>query len=764
MESLIWYKQPPRGSQEEFLIGNGSLGGSVHDGYVFEAGVHRDTVYLNTDTLWYGKHRHRENSEGRENLENIRELLFEEKFKEAEDLMFLKMTSVPKYFGAYLPLGRLDMLLSGHSSITGYKRSLSLDEAVARIEYNADGANYTKEYFVSKPHEAMVVHIECDKPVIDMTSYLMRRPYDDETGSKNGYVYLSGECGEGGVRYAALAKVRCNGEALVSADMLACKRSSSVDIFVVAATDFYGDDPIKLCEERLCALEGVDYHELKRAHIEDYKAIYEKNTFELSREQIDLPIDERMAAFKRTESDTGLVVLLYNFSKYLLIASSREGTEAANLQGIWNTNTSPSCECNYTININTEMNYWPMEICNFPECHTPLFELMKRALPNGKITARELYGCDGFVMHHCTNLWGDTAPEGVHPPAVMWPVGGAWMVLHLWERYRFSLDKDFLKNEAYPLLKESAVFFTQYITEDKDGWLVTGPTSSPENTFLTDEGERAYICMGAEMDNQIVRELFFAVIAASEILGVDKELRELLRDMLKRIRTPRIDRYGAIIEWNKDYDAVDIRHRHLSPLFALYPGTQITKEGTPQLADACRVFLERRLGKRTTESKEVVCGWTYAWAGCLYARLYMGESAYENIKNVMRNSLQGTLLSGNIRPTLFQIDVHGGVLAAVAEMLLQSHTDTIRLLPALPCEWAKGRMRNLRARGGYSIDIAWENGGLTEAELRASEDGICRISAGKQVTVNTNFEYRDGVLEFEVKKSGTYIITPANET
>ena len=761
MENLIWYKRPPNSKYEEFMIGNGSFGGCVRDGYLFEAGVYRDTVFLNTDTLWYGKHRHRENPQGLENLDKIRRLLFEEKYAEAEELMWLKMTSVPKYFGAYLPLGRIDMLLEGHSELENYKRSLSLDEAVAKVEYDAEGAHYTKEYFVSKPREAMVIHIESDKPIISMMSYLMRRPYDEDSGCKDGCIYMTGQCGEGGVRYACMAKMRCDGEWCTSADILSCKGALSVDIFVVAATDFYGDDPLKLCEARLSAIDGMSYGELLNEHVEDFKTIYNANRLNLFGEESTLPIDERVKRYKSGEKDLGLVELFYNFSKYLLVSSSREGSETANLQGIWSWDYAPPCECNYTVNINTQMNYWPADVCNLSGLQKPLFELIKRAYLNGKKTARDLYGCEGFVMHHCTNLWGDTAPESVHPPAVMWPMGAAWLVLHMWEHYRFSCDVDFLKNEAYELMRESAIFFTQYMVEDEDGWLVTGPTSSPEHCFFTKDGSRAYISMGVEMDNQIVRELFSATISAANILGVDDVLKDKLSGMLERIRTPRITRHGTVLEWYKEYEDVDIHHRHLSALFALYPGTQISPEKDPELAEACRKTLERRLGKRDVPSREVVGGWTYAWASCLYARLYIGERAYDNIEHILKNVIPGSIFSGS--PLLFQIDVHSGVMAAVAEMLIQSHTDTIRLLPALPCEWAKGRMRNLRARGGYSIDIAWENGGLTEAELRASEDGICRISAGEQIAVNTKSEYRDGVLEFEVKKSGTYIITPANE-
>lgn len=759
MENLLWYDHPARNWNEAFPIGNGSLGGMVEGGSFFEGGTFRDTVYLNTDTLWYGKMRQRENPEGKENLEKIRRFLFEEKYREAMEETFLSITSLPKYFGPYCPLGRLDMWMSGHSQdIKNYRRSLELDKGIATVEYDVDGAHYSKEYFVSKPQEGMVIHIECDKPVLQMFSHLMRRPYDDDTGTANGCIYMKGECGEGGVRYVCMVAVRCDGTKRLSADMISCKDSNYVDLFVVAATDFYGDDPMELCYKRIAELSSFRYEELRHAHIAEYKQLYDQMSFSLDAGESTLPIDERLAKFKQEKDDLGVVELYFNFSRYLIIASARSGTEATNLQGIWNHKTSPSCECNYTVNINTEMNYWPVEVCNLADCHQSLFGLLKRALPNGKRTARELYDCDGFVMHHCTNLWGDTAPEGSFPPAIIWPMGGAWLVLHLWEHYCFSLDRNFLENEAYELMKQAALFFTQYMTEDKEGWLVTGPTSSPENSFYSPVGVRENLCMGAEMDNQIVRELFRAVISASEILDIDKEFRELLKRLLEKIRLPRINRNGAIMEWSKDYEEVDIHHRHLSPLFALYPGTQITREGTPELAEACEVFLKRRLETSEGIGKAVTCAWTFSWAACLYARLYMGDKAYENILGQLCSTFPGSILTGDLRPQNFQIDANGGAIAAIAEMLVQSHTDVILLLPALPTCWKNGKVYNLRARGGYSVDIIWEKGQLKTAQIRASADGICRISAGRDMVVDTEYECRNGIVEFEVVRDGVYTI------
>lgn len=764
MENKLWYKEPAQNWCDALPIGNGSLGGMVEGGVYCEGGTLRDTVYLNTDTLWYGKKRDRENPEAKENVGKIRQLLFDEKYREAAELTFLKMTSIPKYYGTYSTLGKLDMWMTGHSQeLKNYRRSLELDKGIATVEYDVDNAHYSKEYFVSKPHEGMVIRIKCDKPLLGMFFHLMRRGMDDDTGNVENCIYMKGECGEGGVRYACMATARCDGTQILSADMISCKEANYVDIFVVAATNFYGDDPMELCQKRLSDLCKCSYEEVKEKHITDYRKLYDRMLFSLEQEHSEIPTDERLTNFKQGKEDLGLVELFFNFGRYLMIASSREGTEPTNLQGIWNKDLSAMWESNYTINMNTEMNYWPAEICNLSECHQPLFNLIKRAFPNGIKTARNMYGCDGFMMHHATDLWGDAAPEGSFMPAVIWPMGGAWLALHLWEHYQFDLNETFLKDEAYEVMKQAALFFTQYMTNDKEGWLVTGPTLSPENSFYSN-GKPENLCMGAEMDNQIVRELFEAVISASEVLDIDKEFREKLRSMLKKIRTPRINKNGAIMEWAKDYDEVDIHHRHLSPLFALYPGTQITIEDTPELIDACNVLLELRLAppeEGPAGGGWGKWGWTYAWASCLYARLHMGDKAYESIKEELYSVIHDSLLGGVERSTIFQIDANFGSIAAIAEMLIQSHTKVIHLLPALPTSWIKGRVCNLRARGGYTVDIIWDNNQLESAKISPSKDGICRVKVGKDFVVNTKFEIKNDIIEFAVVKGKSYIITNA---
>ena len=469
-----------------------------------------------------------------------------------------------------------------------------------------------------------------------------------------------------------------------------------------------------------------------------------------------LATDERLERIKKGADDPGLVELYFQFGRYLLLSCSRPGSLPANLQGLWNQEMLPPWESKYTININTQMNYWPAETCNLPECHLPLLEHIERMRKPGRRTAKVMYGCRGFVAHHNTDIWGDTAPQDLYLPASFWPMGAAWLCLHLWEHYHFGGDRKFLK-KAYPVMKEAAEFFLDFLVPDARGRLVTCPSVSPENTYILPNGERGSLCAGPAMDSQILHTLFTNCIKAAEILGVDSAFREKLRAYLSRLPQPEIGRDGRLLEWAEEYGEAEPGHRHISHLFALHPGNMISPQYTPELAAAARKTLETRLAHGSGHT-----GWSRAWIINHWARLGDGEKAGANLMELLKNSTLPNFF--NTHPP-FQIDGNFGAIAGIAEMLLQSHTGKITLLPALPENWPKGHVKGLRARGGYEVDIWWEEGRLQRAVIRSRFSRTCRLRPGAAVTITagtgeeiTLTHAGPGIISFPVKAGECYYI------
>jgi len=712
----LWYDSPTYDWTRALPAGNGFLG-CMHYGSI------QEHFQLNEDSVWNGGPSDRFNPDAPAALPEVRRLLREGQIAEAEELAFCAFSSLPNYQRSYQTLGDLyiDHPKLKNAEYTDYRRELELETGLLSAAFTANNTRYTRRAFVSYPDRVMVVTLEA---VGEEKLHLLCRLDRNHTVDKCGKVgrdtiWFTCDRTEG---IAFTTMLRCadtDGETEIFGEVMRIKNATRVTLLLTAATTFREADPFAWCEKTLTDAAEMDADTLYARHLADFRPKMEVMRLTLGDNARDLiPTDRRREEYAAGAEDPGLEALYFQYCRYLLLSSSRPGSLPANLQGIWNKEYYPPWDSKFTININAEMNYWPAESCGLSETHLPFFDLLKRIQKNGAVTAEKMYGCRGFVAHHNTDIWADTYPQDQYIPGGYWVMGAAWMATHIWQHYRYTLDRKFLADQ-FDTLEQCVLFFVDFMERDERGYYVTNPSVSPENTYILPSGEFGAMCVGATMDMQILRELFTNYLDSAKILGVENEITAAAAERLAGLYPTQIGTDGRLLEWREEYEEMEPGHRHISHLFGLAPGSEIHPDSTPELAAAARKTLEYRLSHGGGHT-----GWSCAWITLLWARLQDAALAHESLRKLLSASTFPNLMDNHplFDYYVFQIDGNFGAASAMAEFLVQSGTDFIRLLPALPAAWREGSVEGIRLPGAARADLRWENGRLTDAVITADAD------------------------------------------